>query len=109
MARLPGHDLDAGDPVLLGLVRQHRPGDHVADREHALHVGLEVGVDDDGAALVQLDAEFVHAQPGGQRPSESEEHTSELQSLMRISYAAFCLKKKNRTKKQTHPKSTTTK
>src|SRR3546814_10756981 len=29
----------------------------------------------------------------------SEEHTSELQSLMRISYAVFCLKKK---KKQTH-------
>src|SRR3546814_3896572 len=31
-----------------------------------------------------------------QRPwSRSEEHTSELQSLMRISYAVFCLKKKN--------------
>src|SRR3546814_2282439 len=29
----------------------------------------------------------------------SEEHTSELQSLMRISYAVFCLKKKNKTKK----------
>src|SRR3546814_9147910 len=29
----------------------------------------------------------------------SEEHTSELQSLMRISYAVFCLKKKNNTKK----------
>src|SRR3546814_9481703 len=28
----------------------------------------------------------------------SEEHTSELQSLMRISYAVFCLKKKNRLK-----------
>src|SRR3546814_8767812 len=27
-------------------------------------------------------------------PSRSEEHTSELQSLMRISYAVFCLKKK---------------
>src|SRR3546814_5115892 len=27
--------------------------------------------------------------------ARSEEHTSELQSLMRISYAAFCLKKKN--------------
>src|SRR3546814_10217431 len=27
----------------------------------------------------------------------SEEHTSELQSLMRISYAVFCLKKKNKT------------
>src|SRR3546814_4879956 len=28
-------------------------------------------------------------------PGRSEEHTSELQSLMRISYAVFCLKKKN--------------
>src|SRR3546814_2068988 len=31
----------------------------------------------------------------------SEEHTSELQSLMRISYAVFCLKKKNKTKTKT--------
>src|SRR3546814_9053148 len=29
-------------------------------------------------------------------PLRSEEHTSELQSLMRISYAVFCLKKKNK-------------
>src|SRR3546814_6968166 len=32
-------------------------------------------------------------------PTRSEEHTSELQSLMRISYAVFCLKKKNKTTK----------
>src|SRR3546814_4399818 len=32
----------------------------------------------------------------GKLYSRSEEHTSELQSLMRISYAVFCLKKKNR-------------
>src|SRR3546814_8075008 len=32
----------------------------------------------------------------------SEEHTSELQSLMRISYAVFCLKKKTKTHEQ-HP------
>src|SRR3546814_7902531 len=32
----------------------------------------------------------------------SEEHTSELQSLMRISYAVFCLKKKNINKKMNH-------
>src|SRR3546814_3664497 len=32
--------------------------------------------------------------------SRSEEHTSELQSLMRISYAVFCLKKKNRNNKR---------
>src|SRR3546814_10798680 len=32
----------------------------------------------------------------------SEEHTSELQSLMRTSYAVFCLKKKNRTDQHTN-------
>src|SRR3546814_1668997 len=32
--------------------------------------------------------------PATRTPSRSEEHTSELQSLMRISYAVFCLKKK---------------
>src|SRR3546814_4614245 len=41
----------------------------------------------------------VHALPSSIR---SEEHTSELQSLMRISYAVFCLKKKNR--KHAHDK-----
>src|SRR3546814_10465467 len=35
-----------------------------------------------------------------QRADRSEEHTSELQSLMRISYAVFCLKKKNKTAKK---------
>src|SRR3546814_1796880 len=36
-------------------------------------------------------------QPAGLH-TRSEEHTSELQSLMRISYAVFCLKKKNKKK-----------
>src|SRR3546814_4666456 len=36
------------------------------------------------------------AAPAG-RASRSEEHTSELQSLMRISYAVFCLNKKTKT------------
>src|SRR3546814_8899665 len=36
----------------------------------------------------------------GSRDGRSDEHTSELQSLMRISYAVFCLKKK--TQPQTH-------
>src|SRR3546814_8410450 len=38
---------------------------------------------------------------GGDVCSRSEEHTSELQSLMRISYAVFCLKKKTRKKTTT--------
>src|SRR3546814_3716098 len=36
-----------------------------------------------------------HIRRGSCERSRSEEHTSELQSLMRISYAVFCLKKKN--------------
>src|SRR3546814_9558253 len=36
-----------------------------------------------------------------EHPDRSEEHTSELQSLMRISYAVFCLKKKKKNTKHT--------
>src|SRR3546814_9639074 len=39
-----------------------------------------------------------HPQNREQRQRRSEEHTSELQSLMRIPYAVFCLKKKNKNK-----------
>src|SRR3546814_1459163 len=39
----------------------------------------------------------VGGKSGGHR---SEEHTSELQSLMRISYAVFCLKKKTKSKRK---------
>src|SRR3546814_2063560 len=46
-----------------------------------------------GQALAQtLEIDFLW--------ERSEEHTSELQSLMRISYAVFCLKKKKKTKYQ---------
>src|SRR3546814_1536625 len=40
---------------------------------------------------IAIDGSYVHWS------IRSEEHTSELQSLMRISYAVFCLKKKNTT------------
>src|SRR3546814_2125892 len=42
------------------------------------------------------------------RTVRSEEHTSELQSLMRISYAVFCLKKKTTTSTSTRTRSTLT-
>src|SRR3546814_3723812 len=51
--------------------------------------GLEVG-------LAAVDSN-LHGQTKARR---SEEHTSELQSLMRISYAVFCLKKKKKHNKQ---------
>src|SRR3546814_9296437 len=47
------------------------------------------------AALHDVLLQFEHAwQQIAFRHGRSEEHTSELQSLMRISYAVFCLKKK---------------
>src|SRR3546814_1410334 len=43
------------------------------------------------------DRQASHPRPAAARPrGRSEEHTSELQSLMRISYAVFCLKKKKK-------------
>src|SRR3546814_10280188 len=46
------------------------------------------------AAAGRIDQHAVE----GSLQLRSEEHTSELQSLMRISYAVFCLKKKNNTR-----------
>src|SRR3546814_2423006 len=53
------------------------------DSQHHHHGGVVRGID--GNPL---------------RDQRSEEHTSELQSLMRISYAVFCLKKKNTQKRK---------
>src|SRR3546814_6842244 len=60
--------------------------DVMRDISATLRRAYNLGEDAGGVAVV----------PGGR----SEEHTSELQSLMRISYAVFCLKKKNKKTKQ---------
>src|SRR3546814_7041760 len=49
----------------------------------------------DGSMVVKA-AERTSYQEEGKVELRSEEHTSELQSLMRISYAVFCLKKKKK-------------
>src|SRR3546814_6831752 len=55
-----------------------------------------------GAVVAHKEPPRLHRPPSA--VARSEEHTSELQSLMRISYAVFCLKKKNTTRQ--HQKST---
>src|SRR3546814_7825495 len=83
--------------------------------------GILNGTDDEEAAgelidfllseTVQADVPmsmFVYpVRSGVELPARSEEHTSELQSLMRISYAVFCLKKKKKNTQKptkiTHP------
>src|SRR3546814_4904022 len=76
--------------------------DHLQRRDPALCLRDRLGV---VAGVLRLAARHrLHGRrrlcPPPQRAREgSEEHTSELQSLMRISYAVFCLKKKKNTQK----------
>src|SRR3546814_5209360 len=71
----------------------------------SMHVVLGTGE----IATIQTTAVFHYFNFARQRFERSEEHTSELQSLMRISYAVFCLKKKKKIyDKQTRTTNTTT-
>src|SRR3546814_2445195 len=85
--------LRPGRDELFGLA-QHRV-DAAADQ-----LSAQVGDDAESAAMVAALADLeIAIVPGGEfqttlgdEVDRSEEHTSELQSLMRISYAVFCLK-----------------
>src|SRR3546814_1057165 len=72
--------------------------DDIAERTLTMLKGamreLSVGQTD----RLAVDIGPVITQDARQNIERSEEHTSELQSLMRISYAVFCLKKKNNKK-----------
>src|SRR3546814_9928856 len=52
---------------------------------------------------VTVKREIIQLRPVKWEAKRSEEHTSELQSLMRISYAVFCLKKKKQAKHRQKP------
>src|SRR3546814_7902028 len=75
-------------------------------------VGGEVVAERRALALAQRRADLHHQDLKGVvearhlARSRSEEHTSELQSLMRISYAVFCLKKKKKRKQKKTKKRT---
>src|SRR3546814_1246423 len=88
--------VDAVDAGLLGAARTAASG-----------IGSRVPARPDARCAVRGSARATCAGPGGRGlsgrapaqflhhlPARSAEHTSELQSLMRISYAVFCLKKK---------------
>src|SRR3546814_2388310 len=77
-------------PVLSELLK---PGTHFKD---IIHAAADAGVIVE--AVTDPDAWITSRVEYHRRKSRSEEHTSELQSLMRISYAVFCLKKKNNNK-----------
>src|SRR3546814_1615486 len=64
---------------------------HLGDRQHAPRPHRTVARHRRGDVIEP----FLEAERGVIGAERSEEHTSELQSLMRISYAGFCLKNKS--------------
>src|SRR3546814_9479206 len=78
-------------------------GDHVAGDRGAAQDPVDADDEDDehgevgqrGERRVERGADPADPDVGLAELGRSEEHTSELQSLMRISYSVFCLKQKN--------------
>src|SRR3546814_8717293 len=85
--RLGGRDLNAMDMVAI----PYRLEQAVGEAQH--HDVLDRLLPEEMVDAVDLAFVGQLQDPRVERP-RSEEHTSELQSLMRISYAVFCLKKK---------------
>src|SRR3546814_7449310 len=89
------------DDELAAVGRQMRSG--ALDRARCL--GPMLAIDDDGVHALRDRNSLIPFDPengpykAAWLQQRSEEHTSELQSLMRISYAVFCLKKKNKANK----------
>src|SRR3546814_10097507 len=85
---------------------------HAADKEEQQHHGEEQWEavrrqrPDHAGCCNHLHDEHPEGDKRATGPVRSEEHTSELQSLMRISYAVFCLKKTQQTNNHQHKNST---
>src|SRR3546814_1909927 len=77
------------------------PSRYLVYMPRTAHVGISLKIEDEAERerLKQVVSDCVEKEgikeAGGFILRRSEEHTSELQSLMRTSYAVFCLKKKN--------------
>src|SRR3546814_1026483 len=93
--RISDWSSDVCSSDLLGRPQQHCG---VAVMAAGVHPPGGLRLVQDVALLVHRQRVHVGAQAdaAGSRTVRSEEHTSELQSLMRISYAVFCLKKKTK-------------
>src|SRR3546814_6555557 len=100
-------------PVLGDMAdKHHRSAALLGETDQFLRAGADLA-HRAGRALDQVRVhrlDRIDNQQGGRRtlPERSEEHTSELQSLMRNSYAVFCLKKK-KNKKENNTNNTNTK
>src|SRR3546814_2577626 len=92
----PSNELKAGRQTALGKARGQAEGREaeIVKRPAAVTEPDDV-VHESG---IRAHVAFGDGRHGHRHDRRSEEHTSELQSLMRISYAVFCLKKKKKKK-----------
>src|SRR3546814_4354517 len=82
----------------------HHDVGHLVGRRHVVAAADEMdvrGEAETGDLRLQRRLDAAPAAVLADHQARSEEHTSELQSLMRTSYAVFCLKKKNINKRNT--------
>src|SRR3546814_6010090 len=97
---LPRHfQLRLGGRAAAVLADQHIDLSSLEQLALALDVKRPTGTHDFAALITGVN---VQGTQGPELLGRSEEHTSELQSLMRISYAVFCLKKKKLNKTNTN-------
>src|SRR3546814_5846992 len=78
----------------------HRIAEDIVELDGVRDTAVEPGrggAEGRGAAAGQAGSARSQLEPVRRQQLRSEEHTSELQSLMRISYAVFCLNKKKQT------------
>src|SRR3546814_10545589 len=94
------HEGDGGEYSLVRLLAAWQAQSELTLRSSLRRMGQDAHVGDANMRREQVGpARLGSARLFVRPPIRSEEHTSELQSLMRISYAVFCLKKKtNKTK-----------
>src|SRR3546814_10643990 len=99
----PPHDVEAGGIFALRAAQKLAPRRHAREQVLDQHArppcqrrwpfSNQRAIVDNAPPAIAAHRPTVERQPCNAR---SEEHTSELQSLMRISYAVFCLKKKTK-------------
>src|SRR3546814_1088298 len=84
-------------PAFVGVEGNVTKGFSDIDWEYGVRGRAGVRAGDSGMIFASAGYQWVNGRRAYSDHKRSEEHTSELQSLMRISYAVFCLKKKNQT------------
>src|SRR3546814_6992655 len=103
LRRVDGERLQVVSNLEGGIIREIlvKSGDMVTKGQPLVRMdktllGADLGTNQATVNALRMKIARLEAEIGGRAPvyPRSEEHTSELQSLMRISYAVFCLKKK---------------